>query len=154
MSYLYAVQMIIYGYPFAPVKIGISEKPDVRARAYTSGPFPNVWLGSWSVVDGRESEKRLHKRFASYRLVGEWFYAAMPLVAYIEKKLGGSIQSKLASKPGRLKSGFQHRFVALFPNGVTDLEREWTNPGEASPCSGLLFMSAQAELDALDAVIH
>src|SRR5882672_4453578 len=54
------------------VKIGYSNNPKARiAQLRTSCPYPLEILG---LRDGsREEEKRLHNKFACYRLNREWF---------------------------------------------------------------------------------
>lgn len=150
MLYLYAVQMIIYGYPFAPIKIGMSRDPQARSKFYCSGPFPVVWLGSWEVEDEFTSEREVHYRFANFRLVGEWFYPAKGLVRFVEQKIGVPIEAMLWRQPDRLKTEFQHRFVSLFPDGLSSVEKEWFEPGKAKPCSKRKFLEAQSVLNVMD----
>lgn len=154
MSYLYAVQMTIYGYPFAPVKIGVSKNPDERAKVYTSGPFPTVWLGSWADADPYVSERQIHRKFADYRLAGEWFYPATSLVTFIERKTGMPIEAMQLREPGRLRAEFQSRFVALFPDGLSSIDKEWMKPGKAKPCSESRQLVVHQRIDQLDAATN
>lgn len=148
--YLYAVQMLIFGYPFAPIKIGVSQEPDQRAKTYTSGPFPTAWLGSWPDEDAYANERKIHAKFKNYRLAGEWFYPSAGLIQFVEQKTGYPIQATLSCPPGRQKAEFEKRFVRLFPLGISSIEAEWDRPGKAKPCSDRAFLAAHTRLDALE----
>lgn len=150
MSYLYAVQMNIFGYPFFPVKIGLSGNPDLRAKAYTSGPFPTQWLGSWPDENACVSERQIHTRFQEYRLAGEWFYPATGLIRFIEAKVGIPIKAMMSCPPSSQQADFEQRFVRLFPNGISSIDAEWVSPGKAKPCSDRAFSAAQKRLDKLE----
>lgn len=83
MSYLYAVQMLIPGHPFHPVKVGFSADPDTRlSKHYSGGPYPVEILGVWE--GALEDEKRFHKRYKAHRLQGEWFNPTQELMAEIQ----------------------------------------------------------------------
>lgn len=65
------------------VKIGFSIAPEERlADLQTSAPDKLILVAT--VEGDMNREKRLHKRFANYRLTGEWFRLAGDLAAYIE----------------------------------------------------------------------
>lgn len=79
MPYLYAVQMIIPGHPFHPVKVGFSNDPDTRlSKHYGGGPYPVEVLGIWEGTLG--DEKEFHNRHAEQRLHGEWFNPSRELM--------------------------------------------------------------------------
>lgn len=65
------------------IKIGSSKDPEKRVRelAYVM----RRRLKIMGVHDGGlKEEKRLHRRFAGHRIVGEWFTPAADLLAHIE----------------------------------------------------------------------
>jgi hypothetical protein len=148
MSYLYAVQMIIPGYPFAPIKIGVSNVPDTRSLAYRNGPFPTVWLGSWPEDIGN-TEREVHLRFDDYRLSGEWFYPSVRLIRFVERKIGCPIQSIMDRRVTGQKEKAHLRFLRLFPDGLESIEKEWEEPGLARPCSNGKYLDAIKELSAI-----
>lgn len=88
MPYVYVVEMQIPGYPFSPIKIGYSVYPQTRFLQFAHGPFPTVCLGKWA-VKGQHAESHIHAAFERYRLIGEWFYPAEELKAFINKRLCG-----------------------------------------------------------------
>lgn len=151
MTYLYAVQMNILGYPFQPIKIGRSTNPNKRMKAYMSGPFPTTWLGSWEVEDGAVAERKIHIQFQKFRLVGEWFYPSAGLKRFVEIKVGLPIDAIMVNQPSRETVQFQERFVRLFPDGSSSIEKEWGKPGRAKPCSARSYHAATKRLDALEA---
>lgn len=84
-GYLYAVRMLIPGYPFQPVKIGFSTKPLKRKTAYGSGPFPCEWLGIWRGT--QQDEIDFHWQFNANRLSGEWFEPSDEMLNLIAEKI-------------------------------------------------------------------
>jgi hypothetical protein len=69
-----------------PVKIGSSRDPEARqADLQTAHPGKLVLLGS--VGGGRSEELRLHGKFSSLRLMGEWFRPDGELLEYIASVL-------------------------------------------------------------------
>jgi hypothetical protein len=71
-----------------PIKIGFTNG-DTAASAYgrvrtlqTGHPWP---LRLVHATDGKGStEKALHRRFAPYRMMGEWFHLSEEILAWIE----------------------------------------------------------------------
>lgn len=59
---------------FGLYKIGISNNPSKRARviANNSG-VPTYIINVWQSNNAARTEKRLHKKFESVRMKGEWF---------------------------------------------------------------------------------
>jgi hypothetical protein len=69
-----------------PVKIGSSRDPAARqADLQTAHPDKLVLLGA--VGGGRGEELRLHRKFSSLRLMGEWFRPDGELLEYIASVL-------------------------------------------------------------------
>jgi len=65
------------------VKIGYSASPQARlSNLQTSTPSKLELLVA--IEGDLQTERQLHKRFANYRLTGEWFRLAGDLAAYIE----------------------------------------------------------------------
>lgn len=82
------------------VKIGVSDAPRKRiASLQTGSPFPLEVLAI--VEGGYELEAELHRRFAAYRLLGEWFQYAPP------------IQELIASMPNQHTPPIVRQTVAL-----------------------------------------
>lgn len=66
------------------VKIGTTANPRQRLKALQcshSQPLEILKV----VEGGQELEAELHKKFADYRIVGEWFKAHKTLMSYIKK---------------------------------------------------------------------
>jgi hypothetical protein len=61
----------------APIKIGSTRvDPEARRRALQAGsPVPLELVGT---MQGVHHERKLHERFADWRLTGEWFDADAP----------------------------------------------------------------------------
>lgn len=73
------------------VKIGVSQHPIKRmADLQTSSPHPLTLLAV--TLGGYELEKKLHRRFARYRLSGEWFRMNDDLKSYIQLAKRGQDQ--------------------------------------------------------------
>lgn len=69
-GWIYAIQAETGG----PVKIGFAQNPPERLRGFQAGcPIPLRIVGQWRCRDQYGMETRLHRRFASARLHGEWF---------------------------------------------------------------------------------
>ncbi len=63
-----------------PVKIGYSGDPAKRLVLFQIGS--PVLLAIWAVMPGQPAdERRLHEEFAAFRLWGEWFQPADPILA-------------------------------------------------------------------------
>lgn len=113
-TYLYAVQMMIPDYPYAPIKIGISGEPEKRVREYTRSPFPTVWLGQWPGASA--DELAAHAQFSQFRLCGEWFYPSREVREFVELNIGRSITATLAhAKRSKRDIRFAERLTSLFP---------------------------------------
>lgn len=70
-----------------PIKIGCSRSPIVRLNELQTGNAEKlVYCGA--IPGGFELEQRLHERFASLRVAGEWFNAEPELVDYIRSVMG------------------------------------------------------------------
>jgi len=69
-SYVYYVS---WGLNLGHVKIGYSIEPAGRFKSYLT--YNSDTLHVWRIqeVDGALTEKKLHTKFAKYRLTGEWF---------------------------------------------------------------------------------
>lgn len=63
------------------IKIGMSEDPDRRLGELQVGSDQPLRLVA--VIPG-VSESMLHRHFAPYRVHGEWFEPAEPLVKFVE----------------------------------------------------------------------
>ncbi|WP_374309371.1 GIY-YIG nuclease family protein [Methylocella sp.] len=63
------------------IKIGVSGRLTARIRQLSTGN-PGMTL-MCVIPGGGDLEKEIHKRFAAYRLGGEWFRAAEELLAFI-----------------------------------------------------------------------
>lgn len=55
------------------IKIGFSKDPKKRIRALQTGSSRKLALMGWIESEGKILEQSLHKKYASYRLNGEWF---------------------------------------------------------------------------------
>lgn len=66
------------------IKIGVSRSPFARVRDL-AGAAQGPMLKALIVPGMRRDERRLHDRFASYRINGEWFRAAAPIMALIAR---------------------------------------------------------------------
>jgi len=78
---IYFIQANIGG----PIKIGWSANVPNRVESFQLGcPFTLVVLGQ---IDGAavSDEKELHRKFADYRLHGEWFTPATELLSFIKE---------------------------------------------------------------------
>lgn len=65
-----------------PVKIGTATDIQARVRGLQTGSPHRLNLLATS-TGGRRLEKRLHRRFAAHRVLGEWFSPAPALLEYI-----------------------------------------------------------------------
>lgn len=66
------------------IKIGFATNLERRISALQTGsPERLIVLGT--IPGTRADERNLHKRFSKYRLSGEWFRNAQPLLRYILK---------------------------------------------------------------------
>lgn len=110
MPYLYAIEMQIPDYPFNPIKIGFSKSPEFRFTQFTCGPFPIVFLGKWRASKGQFSESLIHTMFERYRLVGEWFYPADELLAFIQKRI--KTEPQMRADKNRLRK-FKENYAGL-----------------------------------------
>lgn len=119
MHYLYAVQMLIPGYDYAPLKIGISVNPEQRASDFTRAPFPTVWLGRWPAPNGYADELAAHDRFRDFRLCGEWFYPAPVVVRFVEGNLDMTLGSAAAGKLRKKDKKFAERLAQMFDRKPT-----------------------------------
>lgn len=68
------------------VKIGLAVSPERRLRELQTGNARRLWLnisiGPMSEKKAARFERRLHRRFKKWRLVGEWFNPkVMPMLA-------------------------------------------------------------------------
>jgi hypothetical protein len=64
------------------VKIGVSDSPSSRLLGIQTGnPWPLEIVGM--IVGGTGVETALHKRFANYRVSGEWFHLAAEVRQFI-----------------------------------------------------------------------
>ena len=74
----------IQGIEGGPIKIGRARKPQIRLRVFQIAcPIRLRILG---VMEGDlETETKLHRRFATYRLHGEWFQVSPELLALIRE---------------------------------------------------------------------
>jgi len=73
-----------------PIKIGFTERTvaDRRRQLQTSHPDTLVLL---AIIEGDERlERDLHKRFAGFRLKGEWFRRCPELLDFIAEKTAGA----------------------------------------------------------------
>ena len=64
------------------VKIGFTKRMNQRKNGLESGTPENLHLLA-TVTGGRPQEKRLHKRFAAYRIKGEWYKLEGKLAEYV-----------------------------------------------------------------------
>ena len=70
---------VIYNYDTNLTKIGISDKPQRRIRQIHLSSGCNIvflefnYLSYSCKLKAEEIEKKLHKKYAKYRIVGEWF---------------------------------------------------------------------------------
>lgn len=68
------------------IKIGRSDDPARRLREFQAGcPVDLVLLFAGRCVDFNIDETELHNRFAEYRVRGEWFEPAEPILRCIEE---------------------------------------------------------------------
>ena len=85
-KYVYFIQNGVGG----PIKIGVTNNPLNRLRALQTGsPWPYILLGVVSDQSGLPSSARyyeqwLHKKFARFRLDGEWFDPVPEVLAFIK----------------------------------------------------------------------
>lgn len=68
------------------VKIGVSQDPSTRLRAIQATRPNPLELALVIPTGGVQLERRLHGKFAKYRLYSEWFRAAKPLREFIRKE--------------------------------------------------------------------
>jgi len=75
-----------------PIKIGYTTDIQKRIKALqTAHPFPLKLL---LVINGNvDDESKLHKKFNSLRLCGEWFSPDEKLLQYIEKLKAKSVKT-------------------------------------------------------------
>jgi hypothetical protein len=68
-----------------PIKIGITGNPDQRFRALrTACPYPlTVLYCRGGFIDAPGYEAKLHRRYARYRLNGEWFLPSDVILGFI-----------------------------------------------------------------------
>jgi hypothetical protein len=56
------------------IKIGIAQNVQSRLSSLqTSSPFPLTLLKTWTPLNPKLAERRMHERFSEYRCSGEWF---------------------------------------------------------------------------------
>ncbi len=111
---VYFFQIEIDGLP-GPIKIGKCSSPDrVRLRlcgVQIGSPWPMKVLG---VIPSAPSdmEERLHAKFASFRMRGEWFEADRALLKYIKEYADplARKQPKTRALPAWLAAAFTERF--------------------------------------------
>lgn len=116
MSFIYAVQMQIPDYSYAPIKIGYSVEPERRIKEFTRAPFPLVWLGQWPAPNGRRDESEAHQALAKFRLCGEWFYPSSEVIQFVERNLGTDISTASAGQLSPKKAqAFNSRLAEMFP---------------------------------------
>ena len=66
---IYFIQSVLGG----PVKVGLAANIETRLKTFQTGsPFPLRIVKSITGVK-RQTEQELHRKFAKYRLHGEWF---------------------------------------------------------------------------------
>jgi hypothetical protein len=80
------VYFIQAGYD-GPIKIGTAKNVEARkAELQTGNPRKLHVLGKRA--GGRDVERELHDRFRAYRIRGEWFHPAPPVVQAAKRGLG------------------------------------------------------------------
>lgn len=68
-----------------PVKIGYSRTPTVRIQEIqVSSPYPLSLAAVWRSKDAKALESRLHRKFRSHKMNGEWFRPSPDLMKLIE----------------------------------------------------------------------
>ena len=80
-GYVYLIKMNI------DYKIGISKQPQKRLVEFTKLPYPIEKICIEKVLNYKEVEKQLHKKFSTKRKRGEWFSLSKKDVNYIKKYL-------------------------------------------------------------------
>lgn len=107
---LAAAPRIYFLYLDGLIKIGTSTNVEQRVAAIknpasrTAAPFERHRLGYaqlvGTVLGGRRAEAHLHRRFATYRAAGEWFYLAKDLATFIEAITDDGLRR---NAPGRIQ---------------------------------------------------
>jgi len=80
-----------------PVKIGYSRTPDIRIQELqVASPHPLTLSAVWRSKDAKALESKLHRKFRSHKMNGEWFRPSPDLMKLIEflheKRLVGSVR--------------------------------------------------------------
>ena len=84
---VYFIQSNIQG----AIKIGVSSDPETRLDYLLPVAIPYVELKLLAVIEGGyKKEKELHKKFATYKILNEWFKPSKELLSYIKQIRGGS----------------------------------------------------------------
>lgn len=82
------------------VKIGFTRDFAARHNALQEG-LPRK-LETFVLIQGEVADERaLHRRFAKYRLRGEWFAFAGELAKWIEQHCGGSLSERRVRRTER-----------------------------------------------------
>lgn len=67
-----------------PIKIGFAKNPEARLRDLQPGNHRTLFLRATRPGTGAD-ERHHHERFASARLIGEWFAPVPALLSYIKE---------------------------------------------------------------------
>jgi hypothetical protein len=78
-SFVYFLQRI----PDGPIKIGWTDDPGRRVAELQTGSAEELMLRAL-IPGGRAEETQLHEKFASARMLGEWFRPVPELLAFID----------------------------------------------------------------------
>jgi hypothetical protein len=124
-----------------PVKIGYSNKPDVRLRNLQTGNYRELRL--CHVIPGDLSvEKQLHQRFEPARIRGEWFGREyLPVIVSFAGGLADSMvrQYDGSGTPPRLIGG-DVRSESALARIRTDIERLWLKGFSIDTIAELLWL--------------
>jgi DNA-binding transcriptional regulator YiaG len=124
-----------------PVKIGYSESesPIIRFNQFrTYAPFGSEIIGFIQTCDAKELETTLHKKFASKRLLGEWFEIT-------EKEAQSEINFYSSIEDVRERNEFQVEWAQKLHNKRNNIQEEMNKYIEKNHPSRLNFIKIYRE---------
>ena len=106
------------------IKIGFSESvPSRVASLRTASPNELVLLATCE--GDRDAEAALHRQFAPYREVGEWFRPAPELIQHIQRVAADGVCHR--RNPPRESPCGRH-FSSVYLAGKMDYDDDWRQP--------------------------